>query len=174
MRTLSCSACTLEPLESRHAPEMFVVLADPAIYEFGGAPPQDEDGLRARYARLAARRSPDGSERWLNWVLRLADGVLAGYVQASVLPGPRALIAYELNSRYWRQGIGSAAVQAMLAELFEQYGVREVSAVLHRANHRSRGLLSRLGFVPANEAVQQRDRDEENEDVMVRMLGETH
>lgn len=148
MRTLHTARCTLEPQVAAHAEPMFLVLSDPAIYEFENAPPASVDWLRMRYQRLETRRSPDGREQWLNWVLRLPEGDLAGYVQATVLPGGLALVAYELGSRHWRQGIGSAAVQAMLQELVAMHGVHSAVAVLKARNHRSAGLLRHLGFVP--------------------------
>lgn len=89
----------LEPLQAEHADAMFEVLSDPAIYEFENAPPASREWLRARYQRLALGGPADGSERWLNWVIRLPDGALAGYVQATVFPSGLALVAYELNSR---------------------------------------------------------------------------
>lgn len=69
------------------------------------------------HERLESRGPADGSQRWLNWVVRLPGGELAGYVQATVLPDRSSYVAYELASRYWRRGIGSDAVQAMLDEL---------------------------------------------------------
>jgi ribosomal-protein-alanine N-acetyltransferase len=148
MRTLALTRCTLEPLLATHAEAMFEVLSDPAIYAFEGAPPASPDWLRARYLRLESRRSPDGRQQWLNWVLRLPGGDLAGHVQATVLPGGFALVAYELASRHWRQGIGSAAVRAMLGELAATHGVHTAVAVLKAGNHRSAGLLRHLGFAP--------------------------
>ena len=35
-----------------HAEEMFVVLSDPAIYEYEGEPPRSVQGLRDRFANL--------------------------------------------------------------------------------------------------------------------------
>ncbi len=69
----------LEPLTTAHTAQLLPVLADPALYAFtGGAPPTAEE-LRARHTRQAAGASPDGSEGWLNWVLRLRDtGAVAG------------------------------------------------------------------------------------------------
>lgn len=146
MNTLRAGALTLEPQLERHAPEMFRVLSDPAIYEFENAPPESEDWLRRRFARLESRRSADGTEQWLNWVIRLPSGELAGYVQATVRGERPALVAYELASRHWRQGIGSAAVAAVLAELQGAHGVQWFAAVLKTANFRSMALLRKLGF----------------------------
>lgn len=148
MRTLTTPLCTLEPQHAGHAPELFEVLGDPAIYEYEGQPPPSLERLTAGLQRKQSRRSPDGSEHWLNWVVRRPDGALAGYVQATVLPGGEALVGYELASRHWRQGLGSAAVAAMLAEVTATCGVHRFVALLKRANLRSRGLLHKLGFTP--------------------------
>ena len=84
------------------------------------------------------------------WVVRIPGGALAGYVQATVLGSASALIAYELGSRDWRQGIGRSAVAAMLAELHSEYGVHTFAAVLKSGNFRSLGLLRSLGFMLAS------------------------
>ena len=150
MKTLVTTLCTLEPQVVAHAPEMFVVLGDPAIYEFENAPPSSEAWLAERFAKLETRTSADGTERWLNWVVRLPGGELAGYTQATVLPSGVAFVAYELASRFWRQGLGSCAVRATIAELAEAYGVHTVLAVLKARNFRSLALLGHLGFSPAS------------------------
>ncbi len=147
---------------------MFVVLSDPAIYEFENAPPSTEQWLSKRYERLESRGSADGTERWVNWVIRLPSGELAGYVQATVLPSGVAFVAYELNSRYWRQGIGSSAVRTMLEELRTQYSVHTHVAVLKARNFRSVALLSKLGFARASAEEEARYRDEPDELVMAR------
>jgi [ribosomal protein S5]-alanine N-acetyltransferase len=137
---------TLEPQTAAHAEEMFVVLSDPAIYEYENRPPRSLEWLRERFARLESRCSADGSEQWLNWVIRLPDSELAGYVQATVQTDGRAGIAYELSSAYWGRGLARRAVQAMIAELAERYHVHTLTAVLKRENRRSLRLLERLGF----------------------------
>lgn len=167
MRALLASRCTLEPQLAAHATEMFATLSDPAIYEFENTPPTSEAWLRERFERLERRVSIDGRERWLNWVIRLPDGRLAGYVQATVRDDHTALVAYELNSHYWRRGIGTSAVRAMLLELRETYEVRTCIAVLKAQNHRSEGLLSKLGFEPASQEQTLRYRDEPDELVYV-------
>jgi [ribosomal protein S5]-alanine N-acetyltransferase len=168
MRTITAPPYVLEPQFAGHAHEMFAVLSDPAIYEFENAPPVDEEALRKRYERLERRSSGDGAQRWLNWVIRVPGGKLAGYVQATVLPDLTAYVAYELNSQYWRQGIGSNPVRVMLKELRAQYGTETFIAVLKAKNYRSVALLHKLGFAPASEALATRHRDEPDELVMVK------
>lgn len=148
MKTLRAPRCILEPQVEAHAPAMFAVLCDPAIYEFEGVPPPSVEKLAAGYRRRETRRSPDGREQWLNWVVRLPTGELAGYVQATVLESGVSLIGYEFASKHWRQGIGSASIRAVLPELAQAYAVHTFVAVLKMANHRSMGLLRHLGFEP--------------------------
>jgi [ribosomal protein S5]-alanine N-acetyltransferase len=150
---------------------MFAALADPAIYEFENAPPASEHWLREHYQRLEERGPNEGTEKWLNWVIRLNTNELVGYVQATVLQEGVSYIAYELNSRFWRQGLGSSAVQSMIDELKAEYGARDFVAVLKAANYRSQGLLLKLGFVPANPDETARYRDELDEIVMVMSPG---
>ena len=146
MNSINAGSLVLEPQVAAHAAEMFDVLSDPAIYEFENAPPESATWLAERFAKLESRVSPDGAEQWLNWVIRLPTGSLAGYVQATITRDRTAHIAYELASRFWRQGIGSAAVSCMLNELAVTYGVRTYVATLKERNYRSLALLRSLGF----------------------------
>jgi RimJ/RimL family protein N-acetyltransferase len=148
MRAVLGEGLGLEPQVAAHAEAMFAVLSDPAIYAFEGEPPRSVDWLRARFERLATRCSPDGTQQWLNWVIRLPDGSLAGFVQAGVTTDGRATIAYVLDSAHWGQGIARRAVEAMIAELVVRHGARQLFAVLKRANRRSMALLERLDFSP--------------------------
>ncbi len=146
MRSITAGNLALEPQTVAHAAEMFVVLSDPAIYEYENEPPPSLEWLSDRFARLESRRSADGSEHWLNWVVRLPSSALAGYVQATIACTDHADIAYVFSSAYWGRGLASQAVAAMIVELAAHYGVRRVVAVLKRDNVRSCRLLERLGF----------------------------
>jgi len=168
MRTIRAPNCTLEPQIELHAHEMFEVLSDPAIYEFENEPPPSKAWLKQRYSRLESRGSIDGTEKWLNWVIRLPNAKLAGYVQATVLPSGSSYVAYELASRHWRKGIGTSAVQAVLEELNSIYGVHTFVAVLKAANYRSLGLLRSIGFSPASPRQLAQHSAEPDELVMVK------
>jgi RimJ/RimL family protein N-acetyltransferase len=170
MNTLIAALCSLEPQEASHACEMFKVLSDPAIYEFENEAPQSEAWLVARFKRLESRRSPDGTELWLNWVVRLLSGELAGYVQATVLEDGLCYLAYELSSKYWRKGLGRSAVTAVLQELGSSYQVGKVVAVLKTRNFRSHALLLNLGFSHASEEVISLVKPEADEVLMLKFL----
>jgi [ribosomal protein S5]-alanine N-acetyltransferase len=146
MNTVACGVLTLEPQIAAHAEEMFVVLSDPAIYEYENQPPPSLEWLRLRFSKLETRRSADGREQWLNWVIRLPTSRLIGYVQATIGTNGSAAIAYVLASAYWGRGLATRAVRAMISELVQDYQVRSLVAVFKRENLRSRRLLERLGF----------------------------
>ena len=150
MQTIETLDLTLEPQTAAHAEAMFAVLSDPALYQFENEPPPSLEWLRARFTKLESRRSRDGGERWLNWIIRVPTSEIVGYVQATVRPDGEAAIAYVLSSAYWGRGIAHHAVKAMNAEIAERYRVRRLSAVLKRDNLRSMRLLQRLDFFAAS------------------------
>ena len=166
MRTLVTPRLLLEPQVAAHAEPMFALLQDPAIYRYENEPPQSVDWLRERFSRLESRASADGREQWLNWVVRLRDAQLMGYVQATVREASPAAIAYVFASAWWGRGYASEAVVAMMEEIDANYGSREFSAVLKRDNQRSIRLLERLGF--ARRKADERIACDADEIVMLR------
>jgi [ribosomal protein S5]-alanine N-acetyltransferase len=146
MQAVAVAGMTLEPQLASHAPAMFELLCDPALYEYENEPPASLEALEARFRRLESRRSPDGGQHWLNWVVRLDSGDVAGFVQATVHGDGGAAVAYVFASRFWGRGIASTAVRAMMAELRDRHAVTRYVAVLKAANKRSYRLLERLGF----------------------------
>jgi len=147
MRTLRGPGITLEPQLAAHAAELYPILKDPALYEFIDAKePASEEALRVRYDKLETRLSGDGTEDWLNWIVRTDAGVVVGYVQATVYPSHEAEIAYVLGRAFWRKGHGRAACVAMMDELRDAYNVVRFTATLDPANAASVGLLKSLGF----------------------------
>ncbi len=159
MRTLATARLVLEPLVAGHAGEMFDALGDPAIYEYENSSPDSLEWLRAYYRKLESRQSADGTQYWLNWVVRRPGERAMGFVQATVYAGSWADVAYIFSSAHWGKGYASEAVAAMMAELASHWGVTRCEAVYKSANFRSRRLLDRLGFVaPAD--VREIDADE--------------
>ena len=82
---LSGPSLILEPLRVGHAEEMALLLNDRALHGFIGGSPEGLEELTKRYARQARGRSEDGSQQWLNWIVRRADtGQAVGTVQATI------------------------------------------------------------------------------------------
>jgi RimJ/RimL family protein N-acetyltransferase len=138
----------LDPLEESHAGLMFDGLGDPELYRYlDGGPPIDRESLLDRYRRLAQRRSPDGEEVWLNWIVFLA-GVAApiGFVQATISADEEADIAYLLLASARNKGYAAEAVTAMLEWIASSHGVRRFVATVAPGNIHSITLLHRLEF----------------------------
>jgi RimJ/RimL family protein N-acetyltransferase len=75
----------VEPLTSDHTAELLPMFSEPKLYEFIGGWPLSQPELTERFARWVAGLSPDGTERWCNWVLRDREaGAVVGMVQATM------------------------------------------------------------------------------------------
>jgi len=142
---------TLEPRTAAHAEVLFAVLCEPALYEhLDEDPPSSVEALRHKLARSESRKSPDGSEHWLNWVVRDGAGQIAGYVQATVYPNLEANVAYVIGSSHAGRGIASAAVEQMMGIVAAEFGVHTFLIRSERENLRSVRLAQRLGFMEAS------------------------
>ncbi len=100
--------------------------------------------LAARFARLETRRSLDGTEHWLNWVV-FAEERPIGFVQATV-GAEGATLAYLLHPSAWGYGYASEAVRAMIDHLQRVLAVTRCIAVIDSRNAASQKLAQRLGF----------------------------
>lgn len=151
MQNLTTPRLVLEALTRRHAQEMFEALSDRMIYRYiAEAPPASVEALAARYTRLESRRSGDGRERWLNWVVREPlSGQAIGLVQASVREDGTAVVAYVIAPSSQGQGYGREATAAMIEELRARYGARELRASVDARNAASIRLAASLGFTEA-------------------------
>jgi RimJ/RimL family protein N-acetyltransferase len=75
----------LEPLRVEHAAEAALAFDDVQLHTYLGSAPATVDELRSRFRRQCVGRSPDGTQDWLNWMVRdRASDALAGTVQATV------------------------------------------------------------------------------------------
>jgi len=138
----------LEPLVEAHADELFEPLADPRLYAFVPQdPPGSLEALRERCALLATRRSPQGDELWLNWVMReRAQGQCRGRLQATVTREGSAFIAYEVFASHWHRGYAFEGCHRMIEWLIDELGVQRLAAEVDALNAASLRLLERLSF----------------------------
>ena len=104
----------------------------------------DLDAVRARLRGWESRVSPDGSERWLNWLV--ADDDPAGWVQATVR-GDAAEVAYAVLPQRRRQGVAVEAVTAVTAWLHEGAGASVVEAHIADDNLASQAVARGAGFL---------------------------
>jgi len=148
---IETSRLRLEPLTAGDADEMAEILDDVSLHEYTGGRPETLAQLRARYARQAAGRSPDGAQGWLNWMVRRSDtNTIAGTVQATLSDdgGRRtAQLAWVIASAHQRNGFAREAAQAMVAWLAGK-GVEAFAANIHPAHAASIAVARHLGMQP--------------------------
>ena len=147
-RIPSARVC-LVPMTPDDAGEMVSVLSGEALYAYTGGSPPALDELRARYARQAAGRSPDGREEWRNWIIRREPGGQAvGYVQATIADnGRRAEITWVIGLEWQGQGYATESARAVVAWL-DARGVASIQAHLHPGHDASAAVARRAGLRP--------------------------
>jgi len=149
--TIATPRLRLAPLVPADADDLFQVLDDPRLHRFTGGSPLTRRELGAEISRWQDRRSPDRSQVWLNWIVRLAlDGSAVGYVQAS-LSGGCATIAYVIGTAHSGQGIATEASLALCGFLRERLGVKELVAHIHPRHSASGHVARHLGLAPTGE-----------------------
>ena len=143
---LSAPPLILEPLLERHAAVLFPLLQEPSLYTFVPEdPPRSLEQLASRFRMLEDRRSPEGDELWLNWVVE-HDGMPAGLVQATCRRDRKLFVAYEVFEGFRRRGMAVAAVDLMLSHLSRHSLADLAFAYVDTRNDASIAVLDRLGF----------------------------
>jgi len=148
---LQTERLVLEPLVPEHAARTFDLWQDDRLYELIPIePPADVRSLEERYRMLAARRSPDGAEEWLNWMARTkSGGAYVGLIQATVRADSSGYLAYFTFARHWRLGFAFEACRAVIDFLTGPRGVEEIVAEIDTRNTASIRLIEKLGFTRA-------------------------
>ncbi len=150
-RVLQGRRVQLEPLQVEHAQEMAPLLDDPELHLFMGGEPAGLVELQQRYRRQIVGRSPDGSQRWFNWVVRRReDGHAVGTVQATVAEESGDLtaeVAWVVVTAYQGRGYAREAAKVMVAWLRRQ-GTGTVIAHVHPQHEASAAVARSLALVP--------------------------
>ncbi len=146
---LTTKRLQLEPLRVEHADELAPLLADPVLHAFIGGTPATLGELRDRYARQVVGRSDDGSQRWLNWIVRRReDERTLGTVQATVSEGAGRLtaeVAWVIAAPHQGRGYAREASSAMVAWLRDQ-AVTTVTAHVHPRHGASMAVARSIGL----------------------------
>ncbi|GAA0376593.1 GNAT family N-acetyltransferase [Streptomyces blastmyceticus] len=147
----------LEPLRVEHATEAVTVFDDVRLHTWTGGSPGTLDQLVDRYGRQSAGRSPDGTQGWLNWMLRRAsDEQLVGTVQSTLhrppAGGVEASLAWVVGHDYQGNGYAREGALAMARWLREQ-GVTGLVAYIHPEHEASMGIARALGLTASDVVV---------------------
>lgn len=142
---------TLRLVDRSHAAAMFTLLSDTELYRFtGGSPPASVEEVETWFSALESRQSPDGSERWLTWIVQLESSRTAiGYVQ-STIAGNKADVAWLIGTSWQGNGYAREAVRQLGAWLQEE-GMATITARIHPHHRASQKVASSLGLSPSGE-----------------------
>ncbi|MHA6523725.1 GNAT family N-acetyltransferase [Tessaracoccus sp. G1721] len=135
----------LDPLTVGDAPAMAVVLADPALHRYTGDRPPSVEELERRYRAQEAGPPPPSTDVWGNWAVRLADGTVVGFVQATVDPPAAATLAWVIGIPGQGRGYATEAMRVLVRGL-RAAGILRLSAFIHPRNASSRRLAQKLGL----------------------------
>jgi RimJ/RimL family protein N-acetyltransferase len=137
----------LVPVRPDDAEEMFTVLNDQRLHRYTGGLPPSAAELAERYRGLESRRSADGSEVYLTWVVRLVPlGEAIGEVGGAVTDDGRATIAYTIGHRYQRHGFATEAVLAMVRLLTSHVDVSTLEALIPPSHAAAQRVAAGLGM----------------------------
>lgn len=146
------------PVNSTHATAMFPILQDSSLYQFtGGEPPKSMTDVEQWFCALENRLSPDGSERWLTWIVQLMDSSTSiGYVQATVKTG-KADLAWLIGVDWQGQGYATEAI-GLVVDWLHDNQVDRLTAHIHRNHKASQRIarsvgLRRSGFFHEGEEI---------------------
>src|SRR5690242_9918675 len=145
--TFTTNRLFLRQIQLDDAADLFATFSDESVMEFYGHLPHcsiDEsvELIRQQHTWYAEH----AGIRW-GITLKGEDRVIGSCGFYGFDEGfHRAETGYELNRAFWRQGIMSEAMSAILTYAFSEPALNRVEAVVDDVNERSKGLLRKLGF----------------------------
>jgi [ribosomal protein S5]-alanine N-acetyltransferase len=137
----------LRQIHPEDAEAIYATFSDEAVMAFYGMLPhrsvEDSRALIERQHHWYAQRE---GIRW--GITRKGEDTVIGSCGFHLFDEGfrRARTGYELGQTYWRQGIMSEALSAIITFAFEEMGLHRIEAVVDGVNERSKGLLRKLGF----------------------------
>jgi RimJ/RimL family protein N-acetyltransferase len=141
------SSLRFEPLRPGHVDELAAVLRNDDVYRHIGGVPTPE---RFRQRMLRALGGPPAGredERWINYLVRVADtGQAIGRLEATVI-GAIAEVAFLFDPARWGQGHASRSLAWFHDRLCADVGDVQCWATTIPQNTRCRALLERCGYV---------------------------
>ena len=138
----------LVEVNKEHAQGMFDNFSNPAVLQYYGMDPMTE---LAQAEKLVEHfRNSFLASRSIRWAMvRKEDNRFAGTIGLNNLSKgmKRAEIGFEIHPDFWRTGITSEALKAVLHYSFAEMGLRRMGAVTFLDNVASIKLLEKHGFV---------------------------
>jgi ribosomal-protein-alanine N-acetyltransferase len=137
----------LRQIQPQDAEALFAILSDEeAMRYYGHEPQRSLDETHALIQQIQERYERREAIRW-GLTFKGEDRLIGTCSFHDFGPGcHRAATGYDLNRAYWRRGIMTEAMSAILTYGFSELGLHRVEAIIDIANEASRNLLLKLGF----------------------------
>lgn len=101
--------------------------------------------MRRWFSNLESRKSPDGKEHWLTWIVQhKGQNAGIGYVQATIV-GSEADIAWLIGTHWQGRGYAKEAVALLMSRLTE-YPLTRLTAHIHPEHIASQQVATGLGL----------------------------
>ncbi|HEX7736914.1 MAG TPA: GNAT family protein [Ktedonobacteraceae bacterium] len=137
----------LRQIQLDDADDLFTTFSDEEVMEFyGHLPHKSVEDSRELIRQQHKWYAQHEGIRW-GITLKGDDKVIGscGFYLFD-MESRHAETGYELNRAYWRQGIVSEAMSAILNYAFNELELLRIEAVVDDVNERSKGMLRKLGF----------------------------
>ena len=109
--------------------------------------PFPRDTAERLLAGAAAMEGPEDDEWWMATIVRIDDGAIIGDLAVHPTWGGRSVeIGYNLASDQRGSGFAVEATEELVRYLFQDYGAKRISAMMHPENIASTMVAERIGF----------------------------
>ncbi|MFC5602645.1 GNAT family N-acetyltransferase [Sporosarcina koreensis] len=137
----------LVEVKMEHAEGLFDNLSNPAVIRYYGRDPMTE--LAAAEEMVEHFRNVYSAGHGIRWaMIRKEDNRFAGTIGLNNLSKgmKRAEVGFEIHPDFWRTGMTSEALEAVLQYSFKELGLNRMGAVTFMDNVASISLLEKHGF----------------------------
>lgn len=145
--TLTTKRLLLRQIRPEDAEAFFAIFSDEQVMQFyGHEPHRSLDDTREWIRKTEERYARRESLRW-GITLKGEDKIIGSCSFHHFRADFQCVeTGYDLNRAYWRGGIMTEAMSAVLTYGFNELGLHRVEAIIDIANEPSRALLLKLGF----------------------------
>ncbi|MBE1555437.1 GNAT family N-acetyltransferase [Sporosarcina limicola] len=144
---LETARLRLIEVRAEHASTVFDIFSNPQVTKYYGMDSFTEVGQAEKMVQHF--RSTYEAKKGIRWAIIIGDdNRFVGTIGLNnlALGMKKAEIGFEIHPEYWRSGVTSEALRAVLSYSFETLGLHRMGAVTFPANTASIGLLKKHGF----------------------------
>jgi ribosomal-protein-alanine N-acetyltransferase len=140
---LKTARLALRPQQLGDAPHLFAILGDPEAMRFWNRPATLRLGIVEEMVREQQEAMASGLCRY--WTVLEEDDAI-GSVDLSLIEDASAELGFLLRRDRWNRGLGTEAVECVIAHAFKQINLTRLAAAVQTGNFAAIRLLEKSGF----------------------------